>query len=220
MSMPPSMTYQAIFQALKGVAPSRLGSFTLPVRKTGYALCPIDCRQGHLADDVVSMLTDARNAHVTSFLTRFQATAERTAGWLINAVGSDSTRILFAIRHIESGALYGYMGLGYGSEDNSYIEADAIVRYAEQSVRGLMNDALQDLVAWVKNDLGIPRVGVRVLSDNPALAFYAKCGFQELRRASLYPSNSSDGDLMGLAEAPPDAESKSSPVTLVYMEYR
>ena len=212
------MNYQDLFQCLKGVGKPDLSRLSLPVSGTKYALYPICCHAGKTDDAVISMLTAARNANANSFLTFFTATADRTRQWLVNSVASDSSRILFALKDIYSGRLYGYMGLAYGDALGSRIEGDAIVRYSEQTEPGLMRTAFMQLVEWVRKDLGIQEVWIRVLSDNPALGFYRRCSFESISVSPLYQTRNSDGVIKALTEFPGGVAGLSSK-TLIYMKY-
>ena len=48
-----------------------------------------------------------------------------------------------------------------------------------------MTAALLELLAWALGPLELEELGVRVRSDNPALAFYEKVGFRETHRVPL-----------------------------------
>ncbi|MEA1051622.1 GNAT family N-acetyltransferase [Lamprobacter modestohalophilus] len=213
------MNYQDLFQCLKGVGLFDLSSFVLPVPGTGYGLYPINCRAENIDADIVTMLTEARNSNLDSFLTFFTATPERTKKWLAEQVAPDSTRILFAVKDIQSNDLYGYMGLAYGDSDGSRIEGDAIVRYAEKTEPGLMRLAFLRLVEWVRFSLRIGEIWLRVLSDNPAISFYQRCGFVSVSEVPLYELKGSTGDIEALAESPDGDSSSVSSRTLAYMRY-
>src|SRR5687768_2759540 len=147
-------------------------------------LRPVATRKEWLNFDDVRLLSDWRNQFVGSFLTEFEAHDERTARWLIDTVGVDDTRILFMIDDAQSGLTIGYMGLAFIDWEKASGEADAIVKGRHVS-RGLMKRALLTLLSWARSQLGLKRLGVRVRSDNAALEFYRKLGFEEVRRAPL-----------------------------------
>jgi dTDP-4-amino-4,6-dideoxygalactose transaminase/RimJ/RimL family protein N-acetyltransferase len=146
---------------------------------SGVALRAVRAEDPTEAD--VARLTEWRNQHVRSFLTEFEATPDRTRGWLAR-VATDDTRILFMVE--EQNRAIGYVGLAFIDWDLGSAEADAVVR-GESSQRGAMTAALRRVFQWARRELGIKRLGVRVLSDNPALAFYESFGFQEVRREAL-----------------------------------
>lgn len=212
------MKYQELFQCLKGVGELDLSELSLPVLDTKYALQPINC-QAHKVDNlVVDMLTNARNSNANSFLTIFTATTDRTKNWLVNYVANDSTRILFVLKEINTGNLYGYMGLAYGDDFGTRIEGDAIVKYSEITQAGLMQKAFVQLVKWVSKGLGINEIWIRVLSDNPALGFYERCNFVCISKVPLFEIRNSVGEIEALVECSGQATRLSSR-TLTYMKY-
>ena len=48
-----------------------------------------------------------------------------------------------------------------------------------------MTAALHTVLDWARGPLGLKELGVRVRSDNAALAFYEKAGFHEIQRVPL-----------------------------------
>lgn len=214
------MSYQDIFQSLKGIGNINLSSLVLPVTETGFALYPINCNPDRVEDVVVRMLTEARNKYCDSFLTYFEATPERTFQWIVNSVAKESTRILFVLREVETNELYGYMGLAYGDADGARIEGDAIVSFSDTSRPGLMRAAFLSLVNWVMIDIGIKEVWVRVRSSNPAVKFYNQCGFSVEFEAPLYEIKGSLGELEELSEIPPHDYAVTSVDSLLYMKFQ
>jgi RimJ/RimL family protein N-acetyltransferase len=139
--------------------------------------------EGSLVADDVRVLTEWRNQSVQSFLTEFHATENRTARWLTDTVGPDDTRILFMIDDAR-GRTFGYMGLAFIDWPHGSAESDAVVRGAT-AAPGTMTRALRTMLQWAQVQLGLRTFGVRVRSDNTALAFYRKFGFCEVRRVPL-----------------------------------
>ena len=131
----------------------------------------------------VERLTEWRNRFVRAFLTEFEATEERTVRWLTGTVVPDETRILFML-DIPDGETVGYLGLAFIDWGAGRGEADAVVRGAE-APKGLMTEALRTTLDWASGPLGLKELGVRVRSDNAALAFYEKAGFHEIQRVPL-----------------------------------
>lgn len=213
------MKYNEIFQCLKGVGQIDLQNVALIVEGTGYALYPVSCRPGGNDATVIEMLTTGRNINSGSFLSQFTATTERTQEWLVSQVGTDSSRILFVLRETRSSKLYGFMGLAYGDKDGRRIEGDAIVRYGDDFEPGLMRRAFLSLVKWAINSLGIDEVWVRVISDNPAISFYERCGFAALWETKLFESRNSQGVLEALIESDDSGKLMMSNRTLTYMKY-
>jgi RimJ/RimL family protein N-acetyltransferase len=146
-------------------------------------LRPISTNIDHLNHDDIKRLTDWRNQYKNAFLTEFIATEAQTKKWLVEYVGKNPNKILFMLETVD-GKTIGYMGIDYINEENSYAEADAIVRGIEYG-KGLMKIALHALLKWTKYQLGIKHIWVRVLSDNKALHFYTNVGFTEVKRIPL-----------------------------------
>jgi RimJ/RimL family protein N-acetyltransferase len=141
-----------------------------------------------LEEDVIR-LTNWRNHNVHSFLTEFEATPQRTRNWLTQAVGNDLSRILFMVEEVGHLPL-GYIGLAFIDYSAHSAEADSVVR-GEPGHPGIMSTALRALIDWAYRMLEIKQVGVRVLADNPAVAFYQKFGFREVRQEVLELERSS-----------------------------
>jgi RimJ/RimL family protein N-acetyltransferase len=176
-------------------------------------LRPVVTAPADINPDDVRHLTDWRNRFVTSFLTEFRATEQRTSRWLAETVGPDDCKILFMLDDVR-GHPVGYMGLAFINWAERYGEADSVVRGAPARP-GLMKLALQTLLEWAHDYLELSSFGVRVRSDNAALDFYRKTGFIESLRVPL--RREEDGELTRFIE---DAEHKSSAISLVHMTYR
>lgn len=142
-----------------------------------------------LAD--VSRLSDWRNTHRRSFLTEFEATPARTTRWLVTRVRTNNGKVLFMVDDI-TGRTVGYMGLDCIDWITRYGEADAIVR-GEDTPKGFMRTALLGLLSWARDALGLTELGVRVLSDNPAVRFYEGLGFATVRTVPLRMDPAQDG---------------------------
>lgn len=177
------------------------------------ALRPVATRRGDLRADDVRALTVWRNRHVQAFATEFEATEERTGDWLVNTVGPDDTKILFMVDSID-GETVGYMGIAFIDWEAGYGEADAIVRGAE-SAPGLMGKALETLLDWAGGQLNLSRLGVRVRSDNAAVEFYRKLGFQEVKRVPLKKVEEP-----GMVKWVEDPSLPPSEPSLVHMEFQ
>jgi RimJ/RimL family protein N-acetyltransferase len=161
----------------------------------------------------LELLSEWRNRHVKSFLTEFVATPARTAAWLSGHVHGNDGKILFMVENLD-GARLGHIGLAFIDWRTGYGEADAIVRGGD-SPPGLMKLALQTTLQWARDQLGLTSLGVRVRSDNPALAFYRKVGFHETKRVPLTSAAQADGIVWTEDPALGDAEP-----SLVYMLYQ
>lgn len=211
------MKYQDIFQGLKGIGPIDLSDLVLEVEGTNYVLQPVNCCSVDL--EVAQLLTAARNENANSFLTFFEATQDRTTKWLLDSVSADDSRLLFVLKNTKTRELYGYMGLAYGDNAGQRIEGDAIVRYSRLIEPGLMKAAFLRLIGWTKNALGFDLICLRVLSDNPAINFYRKCGFQVVSEVSLYEVKDSAGKIVELTELPRRSGLRLSSRKLTHLKY-
>jgi RimJ/RimL family protein N-acetyltransferase len=175
---------QSLLRHIKLTTTAHGPVLSLPVGHPREAvLRPVATRKGDLNASDVLALTEWRNRFVTAFLTEFAATEERTANWLIEKVGPDDTRLLFMVDDLKGEPL-GYMGIAFINWTTGEVEADAVVR-GRDAVPGVMHRGLSVLLQWARQQLGLPRCGVRVRSDNPALEFYRRCGFAESHRVPL-----------------------------------
>ena len=174
-------------------------------------LRPVATCAGRLRIEDVELLTKWRNRHVSSFLTEFTATPERTASWLTRMVGPDDTRILFMVES-PPGRTVGYMGLAFIDWQKASGEADAVVR-GDDAPRGSMTQCLRHMLAWARDQLGISALSVRVRSDNPALAFYQKFGYREVLSEPLMKTEC-NGDVIW---QPGDRVAPTQALNLVHM---
>jgi RimJ/RimL family protein N-acetyltransferase len=203
----------ALLRALKQSTRAGAATLTLPVGTPVRALLrPIATLPGAADAIDVQRLSEWRNRHVKSFLTEFVANDERTAAWLAGAVHRDDGKILFML-HALDGEPLGHLGLGFIDWPTGYGEADAIVS-GGASPPGLMKLALQTLLRWARDQLGLQALAVRVRSDNPAVAFYEKVGFREFKRVPLAVRRSAEG-----SDWSEDPSLVASDASLVYMRY-
>ncbi|MDM5181537.1 GNAT family N-acetyltransferase [Massilia sp. DJPM01] len=207
------MSRQALFAAYKQAAGAG-SDLVIPVGQPVEALLrPIATASAHIDLNDARLLSEWRNRFVKSFLTEFDSHETRTANWLATAVARDPGKILFMVDTLD-GRSVGHVGLGFIDWDKGYVEADAIVRGGDCR-KGLMTLALQALLHWARVGLGLDDAWVRVRSDNPALAFYQKAGFSEVKRVPL-ASSSADGQVTWVE----DPAAGSDAPALVYMRYQ
>ena len=179
-----SATGKSLVRQMKGAAGAQGPQLSLKIPGfEGYFLRPVATGRENLDTVDIACLTGWRNRHVNAFLTEFVATDKRTSRWLSNVVHTDDSRILFMIEDMQR-VRVGYMGIAYIDWDCSYVEADAIVS-SGGTPKGMMSAALRTVLCWAKGQLGLKVVAVRVLSDNPALTFYRRLGFEETKRIPL-----------------------------------
>lgn len=203
---------KALLKYYKASAGAPGVSLGLTVGKPYIAfLRPVSTSADFVNSADVELLTTWRNRFTNSFLTEFEATPAQTANWLINQVGPDDSRILFMVDDT-SGRTFGYMGIAFISWDLNYVEADAVVR-GGPAPAGTMSAALKTLLLWSVTHLGLNDVHVRVRSDNPALEFYRKLGFELLKRVPL--RRTMEDRHVAWVEDPLVSD---SPVSLVYMK--
>lgn len=207
-------TRSELLQALKNRDPGDGMATSIPVGNPVEALLrPVATTPGSINPDDVRHLTEWRNRFVTSFLTEFTATEQRTSRWLAETVGPDDGKILFMLDDVR-GEPFGYMGLAFINWADSHGEADSVVRGAPARP-GLMTVALHTLFDWAREHLKLSSFGVRVRSDNTALDFYRKAGFIETRRVPL--RREEEEGFIRFVEA---AEHEISTISLVHMNYR
>lgn len=203
---------QQLLTAIKFTAKAGKVSLAIPVGRPVVAyIRPIATVPGHTDALDVQLLTDWRNRHVKSFLTEFVSTPARTCRWLETAVHANQGKMLFMVE-LPDGTRVGHIGLGFIDWEQGYGEADAIVS-GGQSPPGLMKASLLELMAWARDALGLHTLAVRVRSDNTAVDFYRKVGFQEYQRVPIVARAGADG-AVDWAE---DAGAVGASASLVYM---
>jgi RimJ/RimL family protein N-acetyltransferase len=203
-----------LLTSFKATAAAGKTTLALPVGSPVVALLrPIPTAPGCLDPLDLQLLSEWRNRFVKSFLTEFVADDARTGKWLSGAVHGDEGKILLMVETL-SGERVGHIGLGFIDWTTGYGEADAIVR-GGNAPPGLMKLALQTTLKWAKDQLGLTTLGVRVRSDNTALDFYRKVGFEEVKRVPL--AVSTNQDMIIWSENPALQNSEAS---LVYMIYK
>jgi hypothetical protein len=207
------MTGRDLLLALKAEARWPRPPHVLPVgRPLRAVLRPVPTQPDRLCPNDVRCLTEWRNRFVRSFLTEFEATPERTARWLAEVVGPADDRILFLLDD-PAGRTFGQMGLTAIRWAEHSGQADAVVRGAD-APPGTMRLALETLLAWARQKLGLRCLDVRVRSDNPAVAFYRKAGFAERRRVPLRSVREP-----GMVRWVEDAALSAAEVELVYLTW-
>jgi RimJ/RimL family protein N-acetyltransferase len=203
---------QQLLAAIKQTAKAGQPGLVLPVGQPLAAVIrPIATVPGHTDAQDVQLLTEWRNRHVKSFLTEFVSTPERTAAWLTGAVHANAGKMLFMVETLD-GERVGHVGLGFIDWQRGYGEADAIVS-GGASPPGLMKASLLALMRWAHEALGLQTLAVRVRSDNSAVDFYRKVGFQEYQRVPIVAS-----EVPGGIDWAEDPQAADAPASLVYMQ--
>jgi perosamine synthetase len=135
-------------------------------------------------------MTTWRSENQHAYIGRFQPTADKTRSWLNTMVLQNRSRLLFLVADRE-GCLIGHMGLAVNSE-NGTIEIDNVVRGEHQSP-GLMKYALRALEEFAESEITLEKLALRVLaSNNKAVRFYEKSGYEEVARSSVEITYSDD----------------------------
>lgn len=211
--MSTTLTGRELIASIKALASAGQVGVAIPVgRPIRAVLRPIPTRKGHIAAADLALLSEWRNRHVKSFLTEFHAHPQRTEHWLTEYVHGNPSKLLFMVEDLDGAAL-GHIGIDFIDWNAGYGEADAIVS-GGTSPRGLMKEALQTMLRWAGQQLGLRHLAVRVRSDNSALEFYRKVGFVERKRVPLNVERAPD--MVRWFEEPDLASPEAS---LVYMDY-
>jgi RimJ/RimL family protein N-acetyltransferase len=183
---------QQLFAAIKLTARADQSGLVLLVgRPLAAVIRPIATVPGRIDALDVQLLTEWRNRYVKSFLTEFISTPERTNAWLAGAVHANVGKMLFMVE-TPDGERVGHVGLGFIDWARRYGEADAIVS-GGKSPPGLMKASLLTLMRWARDVLGLETLAVRVRSDNPAVEFYRKVGFREIKRVPIVATSVNGG---------------------------
>ena len=207
-------TGKALIRCLKDSSGLNQTNLVIPVGHSVNAYLRVIPTVREELDPVdLRLLSEWRNKYVKSFLTEFHAHPERTAKWLTEYVHQSDGKILFMLESLD-GVRLGHIGLAFINWETGYGEADAIVSGGD-SPRGLMKLALQTTLKWARDQLSLTTLGVRVRSDNTALEFYKKVGFEEIKRVPL--RSEKNGEDINWFE---DESFLAFEASLVYMIYR
>ena len=205
---------RALLSALKRAAGGADPGLCLPVGNPVLAILrPVGVERERIHAADVTALTEWRNRFPQSFLTEFQATERRTLSWLTGPVAEDDGKILFMADALDR-RTFGYLGLDAIDWDRGTGEADAVVRGADGPA-GAMALGLTALLRWARGTLGLSEISVRVLADNPALAFYGRVGFVERHRVALRREVRGPGEVAWVEDASITAPERS----LVYLRW-
>jgi len=124
-----------------------------------------------------------RKAHLTSFLTVFTPSVEKTKAFLLNYSLPDPARILFLVSELDSRAIG---NIGLCNIEPVSAELDNVIRGEAPKCAGLMPGAQRALLDWAFSALKVPLVYLNVLADNArAVRAYRNVGFVEVARTPL-----------------------------------
>jgi hypothetical protein len=131
-----------------------------------------------------------RQKYMSSFLTRFTATKERTRNWLTNTVAKDDTRILFLVDNNEN-RLQGHFGLAEITEHSANV--DNAIRGAKEGDPKLFLYVELALMDFGFRKLGIEKQYGELFPDNiKSVKLHRSIGFVIEKRRPLVLV--SDGD--------------------------
>lgn len=138
----------------------------------------------HLRDyDLMCLLSEWRNQNSDKFITRFNATPERTANWLDKVVFPSQDQMLFLVKdRLEK--LVGHTGF----KNLSYTSAlsDNTVRGNRAEHPRIFVFAIRGLIGWLFDIADIKKVEGEVFADNiPALMMNKQVGFKLIEKVIL-----------------------------------
>jgi hypothetical protein len=141
-------------------------------------------------NELMRLLSEWRNTYKNNFLTRFNATIERTKEWLDNIVFPSRSQILFVVTDA-SGEKVGHTG--FKNLSLSKVLLDNTIRGLRTEEPKIFVFANRHLIAWLFNFTGIEKVEGEVFADNiSALMMNNQLGFKLVEKLIL--EEVSEGD--------------------------
>lgn len=132
----------------------------------------------------IKMLALWRQKSEDWFPAQFKVTFEGTKKWVEEQLLNKEDRFLFMIE-TPTGLPIGHAGLYRFNFDEKTCEVDNVIR-GEKYIPGIMTHALNVLIKWTKDTLGVKKILLEVFSDNQkAINLYERIGFQEFKRVPL-----------------------------------
>jgi len=155
-------------------------SFSLEGNKIFY-LNPIRYDYDRKLPNCVKFIAMCRESTPYISLSDFKVTYEGTKRWIDNQIVNNKDRILFLIMD-SYGKYLGHIGLNHFDWIKKCVELDLVVRYEKNCYPGLMQAAVEAMIKWAKEELGIEEFELMVFGENEhAINFYEKCGFVKVR---------------------------------------
>jgi RimJ/RimL family protein N-acetyltransferase len=146
------------------------------------------------------MLSRWRAENMTAFLTVFQSTPEKTAGFLVRVSLPSPSRLLCVLRDA-AGTLVGNIGLCNIAEGSA--ELDNVLRGERIGASGFMRCATSAFLGWSFGALDLHEIYLHVLEDNVrAIRLYEAVGFQRGKRLPLWRRETTEGYDLLRAETP------------------
>jgi RimJ/RimL family protein N-acetyltransferase len=130
----------------------------------------------------LEQMTDVRDLNKEMYFSRFPPSLNSLTRYLIDGPIENPNQILFMIVD-QVGTLHGHIGLKLDRHGN--VNVDNVLRISGNSP-GAMRMALQKILTWGNETLGISEYSLQVISTNErAIAFYKELGFFLHQRISL-----------------------------------
>jgi hypothetical protein len=138
----------------------------------------------------LEQMVDTRELNREMYFSRFPPSINSLTRYLIKGPIENPNQILFLIFD-QLGILHGHVGLKLDPAGNFNI--DNVLRITRSSP-GVIRIALQKILTWGNEFLGISEYSLQVISTNKrAIAIYNELGFSLQKRINLRSKNFSDG---------------------------
>jgi hypothetical protein len=138
----------------------------------------------------LEQMMDIRELNREMYFSRFPPSINSLTRYLAKGPIENPNQILFLILD-QLGILHGHVGLKFDLAGNFNI--DNVLRITRSSP-GVIRMALQKILTWGNEFLGISEYSLRVISTNKkAIAIYNELGFSVQKRMNLRTKNFSDG---------------------------
>lgn len=139
--------------------------------------------------DLIASMAAWRQASMNMFFARFDSTPAKTRNYLESASIGQANRLLFVI--LEDDTVVGHIGISNSSESSA--ELDNVMRGVRSDNRQMMQQATETLAEWVKTELGLRQLTLKVSSLNErAIVLYERCGFSLTSSSALKRTESED----------------------------
>ncbi len=132
--------------------------------------------------DWLEQMKSSREINREMYFSRFPPSIESLSKYLSKGPIKNENQILFlVVDHF--GNLHGHIGLKLDTDKN--VEVDNVLRISK-GFPGIMKFALNEILCWGSDNLGIREYFLRVISTNSrAIKLYEDLGFTLLERCSL-----------------------------------
>ena len=170
---------------------------TLPVYDDNGVVCarlrPVTADFRRTLPGCAALLARWRNENPTMSPRPFITNGPGTEKWLEQQVINNPGRILFLLMD-ENGQPVGHLGFSTFDYQNFSCEVDAVLRGESYARPGIMGFAMNSLIAWGLDHLGLKGITLRVLADNThAIEFYKRLGFYEVENIPVDDTPTTDG---------------------------